>query len=291
MVAADGFLPEAPFDYQAAALEVRVGCNRLRCGRCEAAVKQRVGVALRQGKSIFAQLYASSDWGPFVEEKRIEPMAGARLYHCMCRDALVVSETNLEPEDGFPEPEWSCSGHPPLRLPVKLDGIVLSDGGNFAEVVRSAFAGTLAARHPAVAVWRSDFINRIYAILEGEPAAERVAEAAFGLLDDGDVNVALGAATFFSLHPEPKAAAGLSAYFIANRENLEARKNPNPPGESLRYWFLQAIAARVSKLDPFDGEAVAIARSEILSGATTPPVLRSALRLRDPVWAKEHGVR
>lgn len=278
LVAADGFIPESEFDYQTPALEMRVGCNRVQCTQCKSAVKHRVGYQVAPGSGIVPQLYVTDDWSRWIASGDLRVVAYARLYHCRCQDGFAVGETNLAPEEDRPDPVWECGGHPPLRLPAKVDGIALGENADFVALARSFYDGSLVGKQPAIALWKADWINRLHGVLLGEPAAARLADAVFALLGDEQPVVIAAASTFFALFPDAAGAERLSAFFIEHRDRLEAILNPGVPGGTLRYWFLQAIAARITHTRGGDREAVAIGRSEVQVGAKVPRVLTSALR-------------
>lgn len=279
LVGASGFIPTAEFDHQTPALEMRVGCNRVHCTVCNAAVKQQVGFEVARGARIAKELYATDDWSGFLSAGKLVSHPSARLYVCLCRDGLVVGDTNLAPEEDMPEPTWVCAGHSALRLPAKLDGVALGESSDFAGLARAFFTGELLVKHPAIATWKADWLNRLYGVVLAR-VADTIGDAIFSLLGSDEVVVALGASTFFALHPDAKAAERLAPFFIEHRDQLEARQNPAKVGGSLRYWFLQAIAARLRFTRGADREALAIAKSEQQAGASIPPVLLAELRRR-----------
>lgn len=146
LVPANGFIPAAEYDHQTPALEMRVGCNRVHCTVCNAAVKQQAGFEVALSARIAKELYATDDWSRFLAAGQLVSHPSARLYVCLCRDGLVVADTNLAPEEDMPEPTWVCAGHSPLSLPAKLDGIALGEGSDFASIARAFFAGELVAK-------------------------------------------------------------------------------------------------------------------------------------------------
>lgn len=204
LVAANGFIPRAEYDHQTPALEMRVGCNRVHCTVCKAAVKQQPGFEVARGSYIAKDLYATEDWSRFLATGQLVPHPSARLYVCLCRDGLVVADTNLAPEEDMPDPTWVCAGHSPLRLPAKVDGIALGESSDFASLARVFFTGELVAKHPDVASWKADWINRLYGVVTSD-VADKMGDAIFSLLASEDVGVAHGASTFFALHPDARA--------------------------------------------------------------------------------------
>src|SRR3954470_18948101 len=96
LVGAKFWLPVEPFEYGWGDL---VGCNRLRCQRCEEPVRAQV---LQDGER--------------------------RRYACGCQQHVEIwrHQVDADPDDLVGPDGWMCEGHPAFALPATLDGVVLA---------------------------------------------------------------------------------------------------------------------------------------------------------------------
>jgi hypothetical protein len=142
-------LPAAPTEFDWPDRKPAVGCNHLVCLWCKAKVKSRVGFLLQldwDNRDVVpkraAQLHSTDDWAA-VAGVQLHP--DCRLYACRCfyHSEFSLSHTfNPERVDKTGEPSrnlpWTCAGHPPLELPVELDGRTIADASDFADAVTAA---------------------------------------------------------------------------------------------------------------------------------------------------------
>jgi hypothetical protein len=131
VVGARNSLPSEPSEFQWPGRKALVGCNHLVCLDCKAEVKSKVGFRLEldwhhreQVPKRAIQMQTTDDWSRI---DGIESRSDYRLYTCRCfhhslfEIALTFDPTsrdlNDQPSRNLP---WTCAGHPPLDLPVKL---------------------------------------------------------------------------------------------------------------------------------------------------------------------------
>lgn len=123
-----------------------VGCNQLRCRRCQAIVRQQTKLIANDWELDVAALYAAEDWLSVAGVERGQ----ARLYCCTC--TVVANDhpqrLRVDEDDAFDAPfesappPWCCAGHPALALPATLDGVIVPEA-DWSALVRGVLDGTL----------------------------------------------------------------------------------------------------------------------------------------------------
>ena len=194
LVPASGWLPGTDFDHQFLRWGPRLGCARLRCGRCGAAVKSAAHLRPSWHGT------AAATWEALDEGRALDRGAGdGRLYACRCQIAAIHAEQAVSNPDG-PAGDlssWRCAGHPALALPAVVDGVALDDTAELGDLARAFFTGGLDVPvHPSLASVEAFWLLRLFAALP-ETARRRFALAVNHLLLDEDPRVRAGALRFF----------------------------------------------------------------------------------------------
>ncbi|MEO7733619.1 MAG: hypothetical protein ABIY55_21830, partial [Kofleriaceae bacterium] len=134
LVGPNRWLPTEPFDDG----WWMFGCNQLRCAACQEPVR----ASLPEGK-------------PY------------RHYECECQSRDEAHEHFILGADQGQVQEfvtrWHCAGHPPMPLPIELDGVHVSAVGPFATIVAQTLATPpfLAPGFPNRSFW----VQRLYCLL------------------------------------------------------------------------------------------------------------------------------
>lgn len=261
VVCARGWLPEEPFDF--AWGRHKIGCNRLRCGRC--------------GRDVAAVV---------IEERR--------EYRCEC-SRLAPPEDELsaggEPQRCF-VPGWRCAGHPALSFPVILDGIALSSIGDYEEIVRRTIA-----RPPFLAPGareRTFWVERLYHLMPTEAQRARVGRAIGALLSSTEA--VLVRAALDALWAISYAHGGAELLLAAERHGarLRALADPRQPRRTL-YDGVVSAARDWLRAAARGGRAGATAIEELrraalaggAGGASGEAV--ALLAQVDPGWFEAHA--
>lgn len=260
LVGATLWLPAEPFEYGWAPL---VGCNRLRCSLCGQPVSTRV---LDDGKR--------------------------RHYECRCQRHDEIWRHAVDSRGDIPvgPAGWRCEGHPDLALPATLDGVALAEDGDWGAVARQGL-GRPPFRPPRVelpAVW----ITRLYRLLAGEAARQRLSEAVADAAGDTEPAVVAGALDFFLNEPSAPGAERLAAMIPARRAWLDATAHPERRGSSLLETAALALHERLLVVDgsgrPVDGAALALAEALALDGIG-PGAAPYTFHDYDPDWLWDHA--
>lgn len=255
------WLPPEPFEYAWADL---VGCNNLRCARCEQAVSAEV---LPDGR--------------------------ARRYTCGCRqrDEYAVYRIGADPEDLYPAEitGWSCGGHPDFVLPTTLDGIGL-DAGTAWDTVAIRVSLEPPFEPPGVelfALW----ITRLYRLLldaDRPPLSRAVAR----LFDAEDARLVRAAYDFFVNEPDASGVERLAGSVTERREWLAATADPRWPTSPLLDGAALALQLRLRRVDrggaPIDRPALDVVEELALVGVGTAG-LPLVLHQYDPEWFCAHA--
>lgn len=209
LVGGNDRLPSDPCEYNE-----RAGCNRLRCPRCNLWVRiGSPGVKLiGDGRPDVGVLFAAERWLdlPFIEQGHPQ----WRLYACKCQyweatDPRYLENDHDSPSD--PDLPWACAGHPAPDLPLTLGELRIAVDGDWGQVVGKILRGVrpraLDDKHEGPVTW----LSWLYRYLAGLPAADRLASALAGRVDDRDPQVVGRVLSFFSRFPEAKGIERLVA--------------------------------------------------------------------------------
>lgn len=246
------WLPDQLFDYAWTSF----GCNHLVCGQC----------------------------GQLVRSEVLEDRLG-RHYECACqaRDEYGLHWLGSDNgrERGF-ETSWHCAGHPPLDLPVTLDGIEISDVGPVSSIVSRTLTRPpfLAPGFAKLSFW----VQRLYWLMVSESQRAQVGHAVAAHLASGDPLAARSALEFFRDVPSAAGADQVANLVTRDRARLLGTPDPDRPSVSLYARALETIEARISIVKkPVDRVALEVARASLLRGEADDALILAVVRC-DPHW-------
>ncbi len=196
-----------PCEYYDERVRELVGCARLRCTKCEAAV--RTGplwlVPTRSIQAEIATLYGTKDWSTlsYVHEDKVYDHP-PRLYACRCRwwvATRVDSIDNEHDSESDPDLPWTCAGHPQPTFPLSLDELRIDAGSDWAKVVDSILGGAAPrrlAREDSVGDEPAAWLVWLRVYLNGLSAAAQLSAAIAKRIADGDPRVVGRVLYFFT---------------------------------------------------------------------------------------------
>jgi hypothetical protein len=276
------WLPAEPFDYDWVRRAPFVGCNRLRCGSCGAEVRSAVNFALpSMGPAEVYELLGEGD------TTRFQPQPFGRIYACRCYMIEAVAVIRSQPLDDMePSVPWSCDGHPWLQLPAELEGVRIAEDSDWSTVARQALDHPVVL-HPELRSHPGFWLQRLYHLLLGRPAAELISRAAGDLALDPEPRVRLGAISFFLLGWDQPGAERLAP---ALREHPELFVDIVVPGftVSLERWILSVLEWRVRSGDPEALEVMRAALFRTFSPLGVEEYFHMMARV-DQQWFLEHA--
>lgn len=278
-------LPDDPHDHDADGLPIR-GCTRLGCGLCQQPVRSGAGLRLvASGRNVDpGALYRTPD---LATSRFVEPSARTRLYTCACLSHVEASEHPLvdvvDPSSAIPPArQWSCAGHPIVRLPHPFDGWEVRPD-ELAALVDRALAGELPARAAEVDRLRARWLARLAARLAGTPHAEALAKAVALRLTDDDVAVRVRAVHFFVHARAQRHAMPLASLLSEHAHAFVGVVNPHADGradrtlEHLLWWLAGGVLAS-------DPALRQMARDVAADPARASYAVVRALADGDPTW-------
>ena len=145
------WLPRTPFDLDRDLGRMVVGCNQLRCARCDEMVRW-----LDDADVPPSQTRTASELRDVVDpisEGLLIASPGGRLYVCGCAIRVVFGPEHADGDYGIdprvtePGP-WRCAGHPRACLPQRFDGVEIGSAADAVRLIGGYLAGTLPPRQP-----------------------------------------------------------------------------------------------------------------------------------------------
>jgi hypothetical protein len=278
--------PAEPFDAALGNTLLTVGCNQLRCQVCGCAVKSHPELAWTRVRARLAEAYALD---------RAQLLSGgyagrssARAYHCTCRAVDVVAPQSVhggsEADELVREPSpWSCAGHPPLRLPAVVDGVVLEHGMDWGPLIEESLRGQHTRLAASAAAWGRDWPARIYGALEDRAEAAQLARAVLALATDDDPAVCVAALGLLVRNPGA-ASDGLPHRFDEAPATFD-RPHPHLAEQTLGELFDEALSARLTQKD-VSPELVGWARRRAAERSPRSSQLAAALASLDETVAR-----
>jgi hypothetical protein len=196
-------LPSDVCEYFRKDVRVLVGCNRLRCTRCNEWVRNAPLLSLKSDVPLdVGVLYAAEKWDglPFIEES-----GRFRLYACRCTTWEAGNNASIENDHDSPsDPNvpWVCAGHSVPDLPVSLGELTIGVDTDFSQLVGRILAGAcpraLSTGPGSLNDGPSLWLGWLYAYLTGLPIADQFSSAIGERIDDPDP-VTVGRALCFYL--------------------------------------------------------------------------------------------
>jgi hypothetical protein len=200
-------LPTDVCEYFRKETRVLVGCNRLRCTRCNEWVRNAPRLSLKTGvPRDVGVLYDAESWEglPFVEES-----GRFRLYACRCTVwEAGANDTIKNDHDSASEPDvpWICAGHSVPDLPVSLGGLTIAVDTDCVQLVGKILAGTcpraLGTGPGSLDDGPSLWLGWLYTYLDGLALADRFSAAIGERVADPDPVTVGRALCFFLRFPK-----------------------------------------------------------------------------------------
>ncbi len=282
-----GTLPMDATDFHVDELPT-VGCNNLRCARCDVSVRNVAGRDHRHRTDLaparLAELYAMDDLATAAAFKEVDP--AHRLYLCRCTHWIETDDhACVEPDfNPYTDPDvpWACAGHPVMTLPHDLDGVVIADQGALFDVVMEGLCGVHPIRTRVADQARGDWVTRLPSRLGAADAAV-VVRAARAVLIAPIPRARAGALRFFRARADAAAQETVLALIIARSTLLvgvpdEVTPYPqaDPTLEDAAWRVIEPLVATL-------GPARTLARAEALAGRGRPAIF-TALAAHDAAW-------
>jgi len=287
LVPAAGSISPHAFDFVYSGAPLKWGCNHLRCGTCGERLREFGGWAstVDSNDARLLALFQHGDIEAAARDGIVARDRTARLYLCRCLSWAIVATTPLdEPPDEYTRlPPWRCAGHTRLALPARLDGVAIDAASDWDAIARRALSGALATEEAGAAPWGSEWLNRVRALVEPDPLAERIVAAALGCASDDDPRTAVAALLFFSANPARAELDALISVYRKDRARFDGRENPGAAGHALTWWLLQAVGQRILA-GAATAETLGFAREAALATGDKPGLLLHALEERDGAW-------
>ncbi len=292
VVAARHAVPDAAFDLDFEG--PTVGCNHLRCSRCDQPVRQAPGLSWGATAD---RLAASADWEALADAGVLTRNPEHRLYACACRVHVedhdrALGDAEQWDHDEVPPP-WRCAGHPGLTLPLALDGVALDTVRDVVDAfVRHA--GSPPAAAPAFTretptAWSQRLVHVLY------PRPDGLLDALADLLDADNPVARAAVSDLYRTTPTLPGAERLADSLVDHPERWFDQPNPLSPADGLDRWAQVAVARRAVWTDPLgspldEGAIEAVRHLALHAPSLTISLLQAIARL-DPAWLATHAGR
>lgn len=281
-------LPTDSIDHDAGSLPV-MGCTRIQCSQCGAAVRSVAGQNLRSEGTELRQLYALED---LTASPAVYAVATTRLYLCKCRSWFEVEGSHALDDPGL-EPAyatnlpWRCGGHPIAALPHELDGVTVTIE-NLGELITRALHGWTPPAARAEDQSRSWWVARMYMRLAKTPWQTVVPAAAAACLDDADPQTRARALQFFATTPVPAGSARVLELLDTDRALFAGVPDPitTVKGDATLDDTVWRVLAPLAATP---GRARELARAEAIAPGKGRLALYAALASGDAEWVAEHA--
>jgi len=215
LVDGDTRLLKDPCEYFQWAVDVKVGCSRLRCASCNEWVRSGPpGLGFKKDVRVdLRALHAAPDWSvlPFIGE-RYPLVSRWRLYACLCTSWQADSVEPIENDHELasePNVPWACAGHPVPKLPLSLNDLKIDSGTNWAQLVDKILGGSCPRaldRPLALGAEPAVWLAWLYGYLQGLAVADQLSSAIADRLVDPDPQIVGRVLYFFWKFPR---AAGI----------------------------------------------------------------------------------
>lgn len=226
-------LSDDPCEYYDHAVRELLGCNRLRCTKCDSWVRGGPpGVKLKEDVAVdLPLLHATANWLdlPFVEQRN-RPLSSfeteSRFYTCRCRgwEATCVDRIDNEhdsPSD--PNLPWECAGHPVPELPITLGKLIVGTGTDWPKLVDEVLGGSCPRqlrRKDSACDGPGVWLVWLYVYLEGLPLTAKLSSAIAERVDDPDPHVRGRVLYFFATFPRAQGVERIVARAEADLDRV-----------------------------------------------------------------------
>ena len=288
VVAASIALPTDSIDHDAGNLPV-MGCTRIQCSQCGAAVRSVAGRNLHGQQPDLRQLYEVED---LAGSPAVYAIATTRLYLCRCRSWFEVEGSHALDDPDLAPPyalhlPWRCSGHPIVALPHEFDGVTVTIE-NLGELITRSLHGwtppTVRPEDQAGSWW----VARMYMRLAQTAWQAVVPKAVAGCLDDADPRARSHALQFFATTPLPVGIQRTLELYDADRALFAGVPDPITTVRGDR-MLDDTVWRVIGSLVSTPGRARELAHAEALDPGKGRPALYAALASGDPEWVTEHA--
>lgn len=287
LISATATLPKDATDFHVDELPT-VGCNNLRCMRCDVTVRNVAARDLRQqtdrAPARRAELYAMDDLVNAAAFKESDP--AHRLYLCRCTHWIEKDEhACLEPDfDPYTDPDvpWACAGHPVMTLPHDLDGVMIADQAALFDVVMEGLRGVHPIGTRVADRAHGDWVTRLPSRL-GSADAAVVVRAARAVLLAPIPRARAGALRFFRARPDAVARETVLALILARSPLLVEVPDEVTPYPQAHPSLEDAAWRVIEPLVATPGAARTFARGEALAGRGRRAMF-TALAAHDAAW-------
>jgi len=282
-------LPTDPTELYVAPLPP-VGCNKLRCVHCGAAVRNAPGLAFATRDDVSAaQLSELYDLKDLTKSRLIDTTHPKfRLYICRCSRWLENDHhfITTPDRDVFTDPNvpWRCDGHPPIQFPHDIHGVRVATRDELRDFVVRALHGF----DPPGAMpdeKNAEWLRRLYYRLSPADAG-LVAQLAAGSFGDADPVARQRALHFFHDVPDPAARERLADQFTAHR-NLFAGIPDRSPRHTTDSTLEHAAWRLLHGSIPTSPRIRDLARAEALAGKASRALYDGIVKA-DARWLDEH---
>lgn len=264
-------LPDDRCEYYLGDTRVVVGCNRLRCQRCDEWVRSEAGLTLSTETPTRPDvLFASKNWSELPSLRRSNEV---RLYSCRCTLWAAANDNPIDNDHDSPvDPNvpWKCEGHSVPELPTTLGELKIGVRTNWNLLAGKIMNGTrprdLALGPGSLPDGPSLWLGWLYGYLRGLPIAENFSSAIGECVVDREPTTVGRALCFFTRFPR---AAGYERIL----ERAEATPKRVAVGyripeffEPLTTWdvLMARLEQRDTKPDRLYQRTIAVVRKVLL---------------------------
>lgn len=222
VVNGDRPIPTDASEYAHPAVNVIIGCNRLRCKTCGEWVRHgpRGLIGTDDVSHHLDVLYATEEWAnlPFLEQRE----APYRLYACRCTVWLEDDAHRIvdpDPDLDTPHFPWLCQGHSLPMRPVTVGETTISADTDFEVLVDKILSGwspfePVGLKYDGPVYW----LTRLYAYLYGLPEANSLSKEVSRRVDQAEPETLGRVLLFFKELPK---ATGAGAIVKAISDRVE----------------------------------------------------------------------
>ncbi len=243
LVSCRHWIPRDAIEYGATeSILPAVGCNRLHCHDCGAALRVLPGWCPSAHAQVPAeQVYLAADPAAVAG---LERDSLANLYACRCCLHAERNTQSLESIDDrrMLDLPWACAGHPRAQWPAQLDGDRIDLDVDLHGTARMLLLARLPRNpHPAIATLPGFQAVRVYRLLESSSVRAALTASVCGNLTDPDPRLRKAALGYCRLLPR---ASGVERVLtLRHKRLLWAAVDPDESQRTLRHTLRLALDA------------------------------------------------